>query len=111
MARGRTRRSGGEPERRLATGGRPVKYLKFKDKFAAKGMAHAIALRKGVDPKQKLYDEAFKPREDAAIEMPDTVESGAGAWGAGQNVAIGDVRTYQGRAYLCIQSHRTQSDW
>lgn len=33
------------------------------------------------------------------------------AWVAGEPVQVGDRRTYQGRAYGCIQAHTTQADW
>lgn len=33
------------------------------------------------------------------------------AWAAGQTVAIGDLRTYDGVTYRCIQAHTTQAGW
>ena len=33
------------------------------------------------------------------------------AWAAGQTVAIGDLRTYNGVTYRCIQAHTTQAGW
>lgn len=33
------------------------------------------------------------------------------AWAAGQSVSTGDLRTYEGTTYSCIQAHTTQLGW
>lgn len=33
------------------------------------------------------------------------------AWAPGQSVSIGDLRTYNGVTYSCIQAHTTQAGW
>ena len=33
------------------------------------------------------------------------------AWAAGQAVKIGDLRTYGGKTYRCLQAHTTQTGW
>lgn len=40
------------------------------------------------------------------IVVPDTTE-----WAPGQVVAVGDLRTYQGTTYRCVQAHTTQAGW
>lgn len=32
-------------------------------------------------------------------------------WQAGEAVQVGDLRSYDGRLYKCIQAHTTQADW
>jgi hypothetical protein len=53
-------------------------------------------------------------------DAPNTVpalfgfyQAGAGVlgWIVGENVLVGDVRSYNGIDYECIQSHWTQADW
>jgi len=54
------------------------------------------------------------------IDAPNTVpalfgfyQAGAGVlgWIVGEQVMVGDVRSYNGTDYECIQSHWTQGDW
>lgn len=33
------------------------------------------------------------------------------AWTAGETVSIGDVRSYEGTNYSCLQGHTTQAGW
>ena len=33
------------------------------------------------------------------------------AWAAGQAVKVGDLRTYGGKTYRCLQAHTTQAGW
>lgn len=39
--------------------------------------------------------------------LPPTIT----AWASGQAVKIGDLRTYGGKTYRCIQAHTTQTKW
>lgn len=51
---------------------------------------------------------------DATPALWEVVEPEPGetpAWAAGQTVAIGDLRTYNGVTYRCIQAHTTQAGW
>lgn len=34
-----------------------------------------------------------------------------GAWASGQAVKVGDLRTYGGKTYRCLQAHTTQAGW
>ena len=35
----------------------------------------------------------------------------ATAWAAGQAVKVGDLRSYGGTVYRCLQAHTTQAGW
>lgn len=46
----------------------------------------------------------------AEIEDPDP-DPGVIEWAPGQTVAIGDLRSYEGTVYRCIQAHTTLAGW
>lgn len=76
-----------------------------RDQYQAKGYLHALALRRGI---RALYPDKVAIQPDGVIEVDD---SDAVAWAAGQDVQAADIRTRNGKSYICIQPHRTQSDW
>lgn len=34
-----------------------------------------------------------------------------GEWAAGMDVTVGQIVTYEGQSYRCVQAHRTQAGW
>jgi hypothetical protein len=46
-----------------------------------------------------------------ADAMVDDVAPLFDPWGAGEDVTVGDIRTYNGEVYVCLQDHTTQADW
>lgn len=87
-----------------------MKYLKTADEYEDMALAHTIALRNGVDVREKVFVPEFKPVV-GGIEVDDSEAAGTTPWASGQSVKAGDLRTFSGRTFMCLQGHRTQSDW
>lgn len=43
--------------------------------------------------------------------LNDRIDQQEYAWKPGDSVKVGDRRYYNGKWYVCIQAHTTQSDW
>jgi hypothetical protein len=56
----------------------------------------------------------FDPSDTPALFWVKNTTSGPGGiqeWIVGEQVAVGDLRTYEGITYVCIQAHTTQAGW
>lgn len=52
------------------------------------------------------------PTLQAQIDaLNDRIDRQEYAWKPGDSVKVGDRRYYNGKWYVCIQAHTTQSDW
>lgn len=49
--------------------------------------------------------------QDQIDEIREELDQQKYAWKAGETVAVGDRRYYNGAWYTCLQSHTTQADW
>lgn len=45
------------------------------------------------------------------IDPPPGAGAPVAAWRVNEDVKAGDLRTFGGKAYRCLQSHRTQAGW
>jgi len=53
----------------------------------------------------------WTPDSVTALWKSNVVVAPTGEWTAGEAVAIGDIRSYLGIDYRCIQAHTTQAGW
>ena len=61
--------------------------------------------------RQDHYRTIYPPEETLALWMVYREDAGTLEWIANEPVSVGDLRTYDGTTYECIQSHVTQEDW
>lgn len=72
----------------------------------------AQALRAKIDAAQTA---ARVTIDDQLADLPDDTYTAVVAlfpdWTAGETVAVGAVRLFDGSLYRCVQAHTTQADW
>jgi len=61
--------------------------------------------------RQSHYRTIYPPEETLALFMVYREDAGVMEWIPSEPVSVGDLRTYDGVTYQCLQSHVTQSDW
>ena len=120
-----------EQERRRLVADAPAQQKAVADKYAAAVAAAAptpwASLTDRVGPGQRvIWTDGNAWRNTSGAWLPTTAtptawpqgwaqETGLPpvilAWAAGQTVKVGDLRTYGGKTYRCLQAHTTQAGW
>lgn len=119
-----------EQERRRLLADAPAQQKTMAAQYAAAVAAAApspwVSLTDRVGPGQRvIWTDGNTWRNTSGAWLPTTAtpatwpqgwaqETGlpaAVAWAAGQAVKIGDLRTYGGKTYRCLQAHTTQTGW
>ena len=119
-----------EQERRRLIADAPAQQKTMAAQYAAAVAAAApspwVSLTDRVGPGQRvIWTDGNTWRNTSGAWLPTTAtpatwpqgwaqETGlpaAVAWAAGQAVKIGDLRTYSGKTYRCLQAHTTQAGW
>lgn len=120
-----------EQERRRRIAEAPGAQQQLADLYAAAVATAAptpwAALRDRVGPGQRVvWTDGNVWRNSSGAWLPTTAspatwpqgwaqETGLppaiAAWAAGQSVKVGDLRTYGGKSFRCLQAHTTQAGW
>lgn len=89
-----------------------TKKTEFEDKNLEKGKTYTYLIEAIEDKEIIASSKSITVTTKGGAENPNKGEgTNTGNWKPGKNYKVGDIVTYKGKQYVCVQAHQALGDW